>query len=103
MNDKKNESLVENIENPLKSFSMDKSITLQQILNNLLDGSENLELKTRIFKPKQIAVMSLYSDYFISKKLEGAGILIENFVMYFLKNMISYKGLIRKEIIKAFT
>jgi len=76
-------------------------ITLQQILNNLLDGSKDLDLKTHIFKPKQLASLIILANYFKVIKLEKSSKLIKDFVDKFLRYMISFKRLSRSEIIKA--
>jgi len=91
------------IDNPLKDFSKDNKITLQQILNNLLDGKENLELKSHIFKPKALAGLKSLSRYL--KKLEyvNSSEIINKFIRTYLEYMVSYKRLSRTEIIKAFT
>lgn len=86
----------------LNDFIESNDITLQQILNNLLDGSKDLELKTHIFKPKQLASLMILSDYSNGKELTKVSNLIDNFVNnYYLRYMVSFKRLSRTEIIKA--
>lgn len=89
--------------NPLKSLSRDTEITIQQILNSLMDGKKNLALKSHIYKPKKIATLKV-----IAKYLKGIGYLIsaklvKDFIKFYLEFMVSYNRLGRKEIIKAFT
>ena len=102
MNEKENlqESL---IENPLKDFSKDNKITLQQILNNLLDGTKNLELKSHIFKPKALAGLKSLSSYLRNLEYDKSSDIIDKFIRTYLEYMVSYKRLSRIEIIKAFT
>ena len=72
-----------------------------KILNNLLDGSKNLELKTHIFKPKQLASLITFANYLKSIELTSSSIFIIDFVKDYLTKMVSYKRLSRTEIIKA--
>ncbi|GAH57240.1 unnamed protein product [marine sediment metagenome] len=79
-----------------------KDISLQKILNNLLDATDNLELKTHIFKPKQLSSLMIISDYLKSKELTKSSKLIDDYVNeYYLRYMVSFKRLSRIEVIKA--
>ncbi len=89
--------------NPLKSLSKDNKISFQQILNNLLDGKENLELKSHIFKPKALAGLKSLSNYLKVLKYPTSAEVIDKFITTYLEYMISYKRLSRTEVIKAFT
>lgn len=80
-----------------------KDITLQQILNNLLDGTKDLDLKTHIFKPKQLASLVVFSNYLKTFKLKKSYNLLDSFIQKYLRYMISFKRLSRTEIIKAFS
>ena len=91
------------IANPLRVLSKDNKITLQQILNNLLDGKENLELKSHIFKPKALAGLKSLSEYLHELGYVKSSEIIKKFVRTYLEYMVSYKRLSRTEIIKAFT
>ena len=76
-------------------------ISLQKILNNLLDGSKDLELKTHIIKPKQLASLVSYANYLKTIELVKTSKLIIDFVKDFLRKMVSYKRLSRIEVIRA--
>jgi len=76
-------------------------ISLQKILNNLLDGSKDLDLKTHIIKPKQLASLVSYANYLNTIELTKTSELIIDFVKDFLRKMVSYKRLSRIEVIKA--
>lgn len=78
-----------------------KDITLQQILNNLLDASENLDLKTHIIKPRQLASLFILGNYLGVNKYEKSSALIDGFINTYLRYMISFKRMSRAEIIKA--
>ena len=78
-----------------------KDITAQEILNAMLDGDENLDLKTHIYKPKQLASLNLVGDLLKGLKYKRASKTIENFIEIYLRYMVSYKRMSRQEIIKA--
>jgi len=84
-----------------KEMIQTKDISLQKILNNLLDGSKDLDLKTHIHKPKQLASLIAFAHYLESIDLPNTSIIIIDFVNDFLRKMVSYKRLSRIEIVKA--
>ena len=77
------------------------NLSLITTLNNLLDGSNDLDLKTHIVKPKQLASLISYANYLKTIGLTKTSKLIIDFVKDFLRKMVSYKRLSRTEIIKA--
>ena len=79
-----------------------KDDSLKKILNNLLDGSTDLDLKTHIFKPKQLSALISFANYLKTRELKNSAKLIIDFVKDYLRKMVSYKRLSRTEIIKAF-
>lgn len=78
-----------------------KDISLQKILNNLIEADKNLDLKTHIFKPKQLSSLIVIQEYFKSIGLNISSDLIKSFMKHFKRLMVSYKRLSRIEIIKA--
>jgi len=52
----------------LKDFVENSEITIQKILNNLLNGDKNLDLKTHIYKPKQLASLHTLAKHLKNKK-----------------------------------
>lgn len=76
-------------------------ISLQQILNNLLDGSKDLDLKSHIFKPKQLASLNILADLLKRLKYEKSYKVLIDFIGIYLRYMVSFDRLSRKEIIKA--
>ena len=76
-------------------------ISLQQILNNLLDGSKDLDLKSHIFKPKQLASLNILADLLNRLKYTKSNKVIIDFINIYLRYMVSFDRLSRKEIIKA--
>lgn len=77
-------------------------ITLQQILNALIKGDKNLDLKTEIHSPKSLAGLKVLALFLKNKKFEASSELIEGFIEHFLRYMFSYKRQSRKEIVNAF-
>ena len=78
-----------------------KNYSLQKILNNLIQDDDNIDLKTHIFKPKQLAGLIVIQEYLKSIELTQSSKLIKTFMKHFKRLMISYKRLSRIEIIKA--
>ncbi len=78
-------------------------VGMQEILNVLLEGDENLELKTHIIRPKQLAALSTLAEVLRVSKFPKSSQLIEDFVETYLRYMISYKRLSRGEVIRALT
>lgn len=72
------------------------------VLNNLLT-KDNLEFKTHIFKPKQIAVLKIIGNFFKERNFPISSQIILDFIEYYLTYMVSYNRESRKEIIKALT
>lgn len=76
-------------------------ISLQQILNNLLDGKNNLDLKSHIIKPKDLASLKVFSELLGQLKWKKSNSILESFIKTYLRYMISYERKSRTEIIKA--
>ena len=76
-------------------------VSLQEILVNLLDGEHDLDLKTHIFKPKQLSSLVILSSYLKSNQCKLSAKLIDDFVKKYLRYMVSYNRMSRTEIIKA--
>lgn len=95
------ESLIK--ENPLRDLSETNEISIQKILINLLDGKKNLDLKTQIDKPKELATLVSLANYLKAHKYPTSYNTIMKFIKTFLRYMVSYNRLSRSEIIKALT
>ncbi|MFX1590587.1 MAG: hypothetical protein ACFFC1_20835 [Promethearchaeota archaeon] len=76
-------------------------ISLQQILNNLLDGKHNLDLKTQIVKPKVLASLKIFAELLGKLKYPKSEQVLESFIKTYLRYMVSFERQSRKEIIKA--
>lgn len=89
------------IENVLKELSEVKDLSIHEILNNLLDGEQNLDLKTHIFKPKQLSALFVLGSYLDQNGIERSAGVISEFIQIYLRYMVSFKRMSRTEIIKA--
>ena len=75
--------------------------SLQEILNSLINYDDNLDLKTHILQPKNLASFYILGVYLEMKGYEQSAEVIKIFLDKFSRNMVSYKRLSRTEIIKA--
>lgn len=76
-------------------------ISKEEILVDLQNLEKNLESKTHISKPKQLAVLKVFAELLESRKMTRESNLLESFILVFLKYMVSADRLARKEIISA--
>ena len=91
---------------PIQGFlrgGIEPEIGVKEILNVLLEGDENLDLKTHILKPKQLAALFTLAEVLKVSKYPKSSKLIHSFITQYLRYMISYKRLSRAEVIKALT
>jgi len=88
-------------ENIMNDFIADSDITYQQILNSLLDGSKNLDLKTHIESPQKLAGLNILEKFSNELKLNETSRILRKFLRIYLRYMISYKRESRKEIVNA--
>ena len=85
----------------LEELKQVKDITAQEILSNLLDGSENLDLKTHINKPKQLAGLNVVCNLLENSEFTKSSDIIRSFIEIYLRYMVSYNRMSRTEVIKA--
>lgn len=91
------------IDNPLKDIMDDVDITYQKILNNLMDSKQNLELKTQIDKPKELASLVSIAYNLKKYKYNISFKTIIDFIKTYLKYMVSYQRLGRLGVLRALT
>lgn len=91
-----------NKQNEFPEMIPTKDISLQEILNNLLDSTD-LELKTEIANPKRLAILTTFSEYLQANYFPKTAKTIETFVELYLTYMVSHNRESRKEIIRALT
>lgn len=87
--------------NIVEDFIESNDLTYQEILNTLLDGEMNLDLKTHIFRPKQLASLHILGELLKTYNYPKSSTIIENFLTKFLRFMVSFNRLSRKEIVDA--
>lgn len=87
----------------LRNFTPTNDITIQQILNNLLNSDKNLFLKTEINTPQKLATLFTLAKYLKSKKYIKTYKIIVGFIDIYLTYMVSNKRKSRIEVIQALT
>jgi len=92
---------MENEEEVLNELMEIQDSSFKEILNNLLDGEENLDLKTHIHKPKELASLNVISVMLKTMGYNKSSNLIIEFIKIYLRYMVSFKRLSRSEIIRA--
>lgn len=76
-------------------------LDLNEILNNMIDGTKDVDLKTQILKPKQLASLKILSDFLSSNNLTLSDNIIKEFLEIYFRYMFSFERQSRKEIIRA--
>ena len=86
-------------------------LSLQKILNSLLDAEKNLELKSHIHNPEDLAGLFMWGEFLDTelptqkddkgKIFSLSGEALRTYIIIYLKYMISKDRLSRGEIIKA--
>jgi hypothetical protein len=79
----------------------EEETSLKDILKSLLNADSDLELKTQVLVPKDVAGLQVIASILRMYKLNGSAQLLETFIEYYLKLMVSYQRRGRKEIIDA--
>lgn len=88
-------------EKATEKFVESDDITSLQILNNLLDGEINLDLKTQVHKPRKLSVLVAITKYLESINFKYSSNTLKVFIEQYLRYMVSFDRKSRKEIIKA--
>ena len=89
------------IEKVLGELTEITDVNVHEILINLLDGEKNLDLKTHIFKPKQLSALFVLGSYLNENGAKHTSGIIAEFIQIYLRYMVSFERLSRVEIIKA--
>lgn len=90
--------MFEMTESLIKGMKPEADLSFEKILNNLLDGGQNLALKTEITNPKDLSALKLHSDYLTQLNMRKSGKNIKNFIETYLSYMVSYKRKSREEV-----
>ena len=92
---------MENEEEVLGELMEIQDSSFKEILNNLLDGEENLDLKTHVHKPKELASLNVIAMLLETMGYNKSSDLVMRFIEIYLRYMVSFKRLSRTEIIRA--
>jgi len=76
-------------------------LTFEKILNALLDGEKNLDLKTHINKPKQLSSLKIIESVLKESGCKKSSALIDVFTKKYLRYMVSFRRMSRQETITA--
>jgi len=84
----------------LPEMKSSDTITLKQILNNLID-KKDIELKTEIHNPRYLTILTMISEQYKIRKYPMCHSILKYYIEYTLIYMVSYKRQRVKEIIHA--
>lgn len=76
-------------------------LSVLDFLTKLLEGDDNLDLKTHIHKPKQFTSLEVIQKYLKDNQCKDCSKSLELFILKYRRNMVSYRRLSRTESIKA--
>ena len=71
-----------------------------EVINMLFSADKNIDLISEIHKPRALAVLSSIRDYCISYELPFSSSILENFRIYYLRNMMSAGRRSREEAVE---
>lgn len=84
-----------------KEMESVSDINLNEILNNMIDGTKDVDLKTQILRPKELASLNILSTFIGKKRLFESEKIVKDFLEIYFRYMFSYERQSRKEIIRA--
>jgi len=87
--------------NILEKMDSLRELDLNEILNNLIDGNKDVDLKTEILRPKQLASLKILSDFCEKTDYDNSGTTIKDFLEIYFRYMFSYNRQSRKEVVRA--
>ena len=82
----------------IKGMKPEADLSFEKILNNLLDGGQNLALKTEIHNPKDLTSLEMQGEFLTQIKMRKSGKNIKKWIDIYLANMVSYKRKSRGEV-----
>ena len=85
-------------ESLIRGMKPEADLSFEKILNNLLDGGQNLALKTEIHNPKDLTSLEMQGNYLTQLNMRKSGRNIANWIKIYLANMVSYKRKSREEV-----
>lgn len=75
-----------------------KPLTTLSVLNNMINGDDNVDLKTDISNPKALALLKIIGNLYSERGFDTPALYIKNFIDIFLRYNISRNRLSRKEL-----
>ena len=85
-------------ESLIKGMKPEADLSFEKILNNLLDGGQNLALKTEIHNPKDLTSLQMQGEFLTQVNMRKSGKNIKKWIDIYLANMVSYKRQSREEV-----
>lgn len=82
----------------IKGMKPEADLSFEKILNNMLDGGQNLALKTEIHNPKDLTSLEIQGKFLKQVNMRKSGKNIEDWIKIYLGNMVSYKRQSREEV-----
>ena len=82
----------------IKGMKPEADLSVEKILNNMLDAGQNLALKTEIHKPKELAGLTMRGKHLTQVNMRKSGKNIDDFVQIYLEYMVSYRRQSREEV-----
>ena len=79
----------------------DNDNDFQKIMNQMLSGGDDIDLKTEISHPFHLTILKSLETYAIEKKLFKTAQTINQIIYYYCRYMISHKRMSRIEIIEG--
>ena len=82
----------------IKGMKPEADLSFEKILNNMLDGGQNLALKTEIHNPKDLTSLQIQGEFLTQVNMRKSGKNIQKWIEIYLANMVSYKRKSREEV-----
>ena len=82
----------------IKGMKPEADLSFEKILNNMLDGGQNLALKTEIHNPKDLTSLEIHGEFLTQVNMRKSGKNIKKWIDIYLGNMVSYKRQSREEV-----
>jgi len=73
---------------------------LHEVINRLMSGDKDIDLKSEIHKPRELSVLNVIRDYAKEFNFKKAASILENFKISYLRNMVSANRMGRMEIVE---
>lgn len=82
----------------IKGMKPEADLSFEKILNNMLDGGQNLALKTEIHNPKDLSSLQIQGEFLTQVNMRKSGKNIQKWIDIYLAFMVSFKRKSREEV-----